>query len=173
MTDESKGESKLETTHLDKDRSVVLTTAQRRAGLYTVFAMLVLLGYFLYLQITNSGFFTDEFKWPEMLALYIPILLSMAAPIQRFITGKADSATAIEAVADFSMAIGALILLVTFPFDFSHLADPLPANMQFLFSWITDTVGKVILVLQIVIGSLSGLAKTRDYYRMKRENSTA
>jgi type IV secretory pathway VirB2 component (pilin) len=150
-----------------------LSPGQRRAGLYSAFLMLVLLGYFLYLQWTDTGFFTDEFKWPEMLALYVPILLSMAPPIQRYITGRRDSAHLLEAVADFSLAVGSLVLWIVFPFDFSHLADPLPANVQFLIGWINNNIARIILILQVIIGALSGIAQLRDYYRVKRKESTS
>lgn len=146
----------------------MLTPAQRRAGLYSVFLLIVLLGFFLYLQLSDSGFFTEAFKWPEMLALYVPILLSMAAPIERFIVGRRDSGILLEAIADYALGIGSLILWIVFPFDFSHLAEALPANMQFLLGWINNTIGKIILLLQVVIGLLSGVAKTRDYVRMRR-----
>ena len=145
-----------------------LSTGQKRAGLYSAFLMLVLLAFFLYHQWANTGFFTEEFKWPEMLALYVPILLSMAPPIQRYITGRRDSANLLEAIADFSLAIGSFILWYVFPFDFSHLADPLPANIQFMVSWINDNIGRIILLVQVVIGSLSGLAKLRDHLRETR-----
>ncbi len=155
-----------------KKDSDQLSPGQRRAGLYSAFLMLVLLGYFLYLQWTNSEFFTDEFKWPEMLALYVPILLSMAPPIQRYFTGRRESSHLLEAVADFSLAIGSLVLWIVFPFDFSHLADPLPANVQFLVSWINDNIARIILLLQVIIGGLSGIAQLRDYYRVKRKATT-
>ncbi len=158
-------DSELETQPPQPKSPEMLTTAQRRAGLYTVFAMLVLLGFFLYSQVTQTGFFTAAFKLPQMLALYAPIVLSIVPPIQRFIQGRRDSGLAMEAVSDFSLAIGSLVLVITFPFDFSHLTDPLPANAQFLFSWINNTIGKVILIAQVVIGTLSGIARTRDYLR--------
>jgi hypothetical protein len=151
-----------------KKENELLTPNQRLAGLFSAFLMLVLLGFFLYHQVMNTGFFTDEFKWPEMLALYVPILISMTPPIQRFIKGRRDSAIGLEAATDFSLAIGSLILFIVFPFDFSHLVDPLPANMQFLFGWINDTVGKVILILQVIIGTLSGIARTRDYAKINK-----
>jgi hypothetical protein len=156
----------------DNKNAGMLTLAQRRAGLVSAFLMLVLLGFFLYHQVTNTGFFTDEFKWPEMLALYVPILISMVPPIQRFIEGRRDSGLAMEAVTDLSLAIGSLVLWIVFPFDFTHLADPLPANAQLMFSWINNTVGRLILLVQVIIGTLSGLARLRDYRRHIRTNSS-
>src|SRR5512137_1033191 len=95
-----------------KQETDLLTPNQRRAGLFSAFLMLVLLGFFLYHQVKHTGFFTEEFKWPEMLALYVPILISMTPPIQRYIQGRRDSAIGLEAATDFSLAIGSLILLI-------------------------------------------------------------
>jgi hypothetical protein len=110
-----------------KKDSGQLSPGQRRAGLYNAFLMLVLLVFFLYHQWANTGFFTTEFQSPEMLALDIPILLSMAPSIQRFFCASRNSANLLEAAADFSLAGGSLVLWIVLPSDFSHLAGPLPA----------------------------------------------
>jgi hypothetical protein len=149
-----------------------MTTAQRWAGLYVVILMLLLLAFFLYHQFTQTGFFTDKFKWQEMIALYAPIIIAMAPPIQRAIQGKRNAARPLEAATDFSLALGSLWLWNHFPFDFAHLGDVLPATMGHAFDWINNNVGRFILLLQIVTGSISGLGMLVSYFRERKKVSS-
>jgi hypothetical protein len=144
----------------------ILTMPQRWAGLYTDVLMLLLLAFFIYHQRINSGFFTDAFGVLPMLALYLPIVISLAPPLQRLFQGKRNPARPLEAVTDLSLAIGSAVLLAYFPFEFSHLADPFPPEMRFAFAWITNDIGRAILILQVVIGSISALSTMYSYLRV-------
>jgi hypothetical protein len=55
-----------------------------------------------------------------------------------------------------SAALAGLWLLQVFPFDFTHLADVLPAELQLLLAWMSDGVGKLLL-LQVAVGVLAAL----------------
>ncbi len=154
--DDQKGEKKM-------------TPARRWGGLYTVGLMVLLLVFFAYHQWKRTGFFTDKFGPSEMLALYAPILISMAPPIQRAIQGQTNPARPLEAASDLSLAIGSIWLWNNFPFNFVHLADPFPTAMHFAFAWLTNDVGRVILLLQIVIGSISALGTIAAYLSERRK----
>jgi hypothetical protein len=144
----------------------ILTMPQRWAGLYTDVLMLLLLAFFVYHQHINSGFFTEAFGVLPMLALYVPIVISLAPPLQRLFQGRRNPARPLEAITDLSLAIGSACLLAYFPFDFSHLADPFPPEMRFAFAWITNDIGRVILILQLVIGLISALSTMYSYLKV-------
>jgi hypothetical protein len=146
-----------------------LTPAQRWAGLYTDLLMLLLLAFFAYHQWAKTGFFTAKFGWAEMLALYAPIVISLAPPLQRLIQGQRNPARPLEAFTDLSLAVGSIWLLNHFPFDFSHIADPFPAMMRFAFAWLTNNVGRFILLLQIVIGFISATATIASYISARKK----
>ncbi len=145
-----------------------LTQPQRWAGLYTTGLMALLLIFFALHQSMHSGFFTSRFGYAEQIALYVPIILAMLAPIQRLIQGKRNPARPLEALTDLSLAIGSLWLWNHFPFSFSHIADIFPLRMHFAFSWITDNIGRLILLLQIVVGFLSALGTVAAYRSERR-----
>ena len=140
-----------------------MTPAKRWGGLYTVVLMSLLFVFFAYHQWKQTGFFTHEFGVPEMIALYLPIILSMVPPIQRAILGRVNPSRPVEASADLLMAIGSLWLWHVFPFNFAHIADIFPARMFFAFTWLTDGVGKIILILQVVVGFISALSIIASY----------
>ena len=152
----------------NKDKGT-MTPARRWAGLYTVALMLLLLVFFAYHQWKKISFFTDNFGTVEMIALYGPILISIGAAIQRAIQGRSNPARPLEAASDLSLAIGSIWLWNHFPFNFAHLADPFPSAMRFAFAWITDSVGRFILLLQIVIGFISALSTIVSYLSEHRK----
>jgi len=147
----------------------MMTPARRWAGLYTVVLLLLLLVFFAYHQWKKTGFFTDNFGPVEMLALYGPIVISMAAPVQRAIQGRSNPARPSEVVSDLSLATGSIWLWNHFTFNFAHLADPFPSSMRFAFAWITDNVGRFILLLQIVIGFISAFSTIVSYISEHRK----
>lgn len=141
----------------------ILTPPGRLGELVLVAFMFVLFGFFVYHQTTNTGFFTDKFGTLEMLALYGPILLGMAAPLSRALTGHRNPARPLEALGSLALALGSLWLLVVFPFDYTHLADPLPQGTRFIMSWISDNIGRLFLILQIIIGPIAAVIQMIKY----------
>ncbi|OGN97889.1 MAG: hypothetical protein A2Z71_07595 [Chloroflexi bacterium RBG_13_50_21] len=158
-------------SHEKKDVET-LSIPQRWAGLYTVILMLLLLAFFIFHQLKNTGFFTDKFGWTDMLALYGPILISLGPPIQRLIQGRRNPARPLEAATDLSLAVGSLWLKYNFPFEFAHLADPFPFAMRFAFGWITNDIARWILLLQVIIGFLSSASTITTYVRVRRKQSS-
>ncbi len=155
-------------TVVEKTDKEVLTTGQRWVELISVVAMLLLFGFFVYHQVAHTGFFTAKFGAVEMFCLYGPILVSLAAPVVRAVNGRRNPARPLDVATYLFLAIAALWLLMVFPFNFSHLADALPATIRFILSWITNDIGKVILILQVIIGPISAFLTTRAYLSFRR-----
>lgn len=144
---------------MEKDREHLGLSERITEVVFTTLAMMLVFGFFLAHQLGNTGFFTAEFGIREMLALYGPMVLTLAAPITRAATGSRNLGRPMEAVANAALAIGSLWLFFVFPFDFSHLADVLPAAIQFPFRWITDGIARIVLALQVLIGTLTAIGK--------------
>lgn len=145
-----------------------MSSARRLGGLYTIGLMVLLLLFFAIHQRQNTGFFTDKFGIPEMVALYLPILTSMAAPLLRLIQGRNDPARLAELVSDLCVAVGSLWLWETFPFNFARIGNVFPATIHFVFTWLNDNIGRIILLLQIIIGFISALATAGSYLTERR-----
>ena len=131
--------------------------------------MVLLLIFFFYHQLKHTGFYTAKFGLAEMVALYLPILISMIPPILRVALGRPNPAQFADIVSDLCLTIGSIWLRHTFPFNFAHIADVFPSALNFAFGWLNDNVGRFILLLQIVIGSISALASTATYLRARKE----
>jgi hypothetical protein len=139
-------------------REIVSLPQRVAEPVFSVITVTLLCGFFAAHQLTNTGFFTAQFGPADMLCVYGPILLTFAAPFMRALTGRRNPGRPLEAVANVCAALAALWLLHMFPFDFTRFADVFPAQLQFLFAWVSDGIGKIALVLQVVIGALSALA---------------
>jgi hypothetical protein len=158
-------------TVVQKTDEQVLTTSSRWVELIIVVAMLLLFGFLAYHQLANTGFFTATFGSLEMFSLYGPILLSLASPVARALNGRRNPARPFEVATNLFLAIGSLWLLIVFPFNFSYLADPLPGAIRFVLSWITNDIGKVALILQVIVGPISALLTTFKYLSVRRRET--
>lgn len=152
----------------EKTDKEVLTTPQRWGELISVFPMLLLFSFFVYHQVANTGFFTAKFGALEMFCLYGPILLSLVAPVVRAVSGRRNPARPFDIATYLFLAIAALWFLMVFPFNFSHLADALPGAFHFVLAWITNDIGRVFLILQVIIGPISAILTTRKYLSLRR-----
>jgi len=158
---------------MDKSHPGSMSAWQRWRGLYVTVLMLLLLAFFAYHQWKKTGFFTAQFKLPEMVCLYLPIIISLVPPFMRTIQGRRNPTRPVEAASDVFLAIGSIWLRSSFPFDFTHLADPFPASWHSAFTWLTNDVGRFILLLQIVVGFISAGAIIATYLSTRREETRA
>jgi hypothetical protein len=133
--------------------------------------MLLLFGFLAYHQIANTGFFTAKFGMLEMVCLYGPILLGITAPAVRAWTGYRNPARPFEAAASLFLAVGSLWLVIVFPLNYAHLADALPSTIRFVLAWVTDDIGKAVLVLQVIIGPISALLTIWKYLSIRHRES--
>lgn len=157
----------------DNEHPGRMSAWQRWGGLYVTALMSLLLAFFAYHQWKKTGFFTANFRLPDMIALYLPIFVSLVPPILRAIQGQRNPSRPVEAAGDVLLAIGSLWLRSSFPFDFAHLADPFPTSWRFSFAWLTNDVGRFILLLQIVVGFISAVAIIATYLSTRREEARA
>jgi hypothetical protein len=161
---EAEHEMKTAVEQTDKE---VLTTGQRWGEFISIVAMLLLCGFFVYHQVAHTGFFTATFGALEMICLYGPILFSLAAPGVRAVSGRRNPARPFDVATYVFLAMAALWFLRVFPFNFSHLADALPGAVHFVLAWITNDIGKVCLILQVIIGPISAILTTRNYLSLR------
>ena len=161
------------TTRTQNADQEALNTAQRWLEILIIVALLLLFGFFAYHQVTNTGFFTAQFGSVEMVCLYGPIVLAIAAPIVRALTGRRNPARPLEAASSLLTAITAVWFLIVFPFNFAHFADALPGGFRFVLAWVTGDIAKILLVLQIILGPVSACVTIWHYLSLRwREPTT-
>lgn len=132
--------------HIRRDRNI-LTIPDRAGEIAGIFLTLLVVSFFVYHQTTNTGFMTSAFGSIATLLFYGSFVLSIITSIARAAIGRRDKARPFEFASNVFTAIAALWFLSVFPFNFAHLADPLPSFMRFILSWISNGIGWVIILL--------------------------
>lgn len=155
----------------EQSEKEVLTPAQRGGEVISLVVMLLVFGFFADHQVAHTGFYTAKFGTMEMVCLYGPMLLSLVAPIVRAVTGRRNPARPFEVVTNVFLAIAAVYLLLVFPFNFAHLADALPAAFHFVLAWITDGIGRAVLILQIIVGTIWAGVSAWQYLSVRRRET--
>ena len=132
----------------------IMTIPERIGEFVGIFFILLITAFFAYHLSRNTGFMTSDFGMTGAIFLFGSAALSIVSSGARAVIGKRDKARPFELVSAIYSAIASFWFLTVFPFNFAHLADPLPSYLRFILSWISNSIGWVILLLA-VIGSIA------------------
>ena len=137
----------------EKKKVDSMTLSERRGELVGIAAILLVSLFFIYHQVANTGFFTSGFGIVEAFLFYGAAAVAILASLMRAITGRKSGSRPFELGSAIFWMFTSIWLLVTFPFNFAHLADALPAFLRFALAWVSNDIGWVILLLS-TLGSL-------------------
>jgi hypothetical protein len=145
-----------------------LSAPQRFGEVVGLLFSLLPIAYFMYSFAAGTGFFTSAFGPWEQFWFFAPMFVSLAAPLVRALVGRRNAARPFQILSNVLLAVGSWVLLVVFPFDFSHLGDALPWGLSFMLNWVPDWLGRVGLVLAIVGGTIGALSTTWRFISASR-----
>ena len=131
----------------------ILTIPERAGELVGIVVVILVAAFFAYHLLNNTGFMTSSFGMAGTVLLFGSAGMSVVASGARAAIGRRDKSRPFELASGFYWAIASLWFLSVFPFDFTHLSDPLPAFLRFFVSWISNEIGWVIILLT-VLGSI-------------------
>jgi len=138
----------------DRDR---MMPGQRGGEVVSVFISFLILLFFVENQVKGTGFFTSRWGPAEQALFYGTWLVGAVVSLARAGVGRRNPVRPLDAFYGAMLVVTALWLLRVFPFDFAHFPDLLPSFIRFAFAWISDPVGRVILVLAAIGGFASML----------------
>jgi len=115
-----------------KDRLRRVGVSARESGLSSssIVIIILVIAFFLFHQMDDTGFFTDAFGPLEMALFHSVPVLGLATSTLRLIFARKNLLRPLDIAGLVLFMIAALYLLDLFPFDFSHLADPLPGLLK-------------------------------------------
>jgi cytochrome bd-type quinol oxidase subunit 2 len=106
---------------------------------------------FFYFHLTSSsGFFTSTFGAFDAALFFGINAIGIVPAVIRLVKGRKSPARFFDIINTALMLITMVYFLSKFPFDFSHLADPLPASWEFLLNWISNGLANALMVLGIL-----------------------
>lgn len=85
-----------------------------------------------------------------MFLFYAALLYGIVTTTVRGVFGRKNLARLFDTFGAGLFFIALIWLYVVFPFDFAHLADPLPRALEFLLQWISNDIARVFMVLGLI-----------------------
>lgn len=122
-----------------------LPTGERIGQGVGIVINVLVIAFFVVHQTRPTHFFTDEFRTFQMVVFYVVLVLGIVPMLVRLITNRRNDGRLWEAVNMALFAAGGLYLLVLWPFDFSHFAEPLPRALEPALEWITDSIARWVI----------------------------
>ncbi len=145
----------------------ILTPAQRFGELVSVCIILLILGFYIYHQVANTGFYASNFVGFTEVVFYGTFVLALLPALLRATIGRRNPIRPFEAAFNLISAASLIYLLAIFPFNFAHFPDALPPAIRFMFSWVSNDIAKVAIVLAILGTFISGCVNALKYLMFK------
>lgn len=121
----------------------------------TTFVTALIFGFYLAHYALSTGFFTAEFTPLLATLFFTSVLYTIVNTSAKAVIPRKDIVALVEFIgAALFTAVAAWIFLV-FPLDFTHLTDIVPVSLQFLFTWINNDIGRIIVALALIGGIIS------------------
>lgn len=90
---------------------------------------------------------------------YASILYNIVNLSSKAFTLRKDVIALVELIGTILFATVAGWVYSVFPFNFAHIADVVPAPAQFMFTWLTNDIGRIIVAL-VFVASIIALVNT-------------
>jgi hypothetical protein len=128
----------------------------------TTFFTALVFGFYMAHYAWSTGFFTPAFT-PLLASLFFAsVLYVIVNSTVKAITPRKDVVALVELIGAALFVAVAEWLFVAFPLNFTHVADVVPSPFRFALSWLTNDIGRIIVVftlLAAVIVMIVDLAK--------------
>ena len=98
-------------------------------------------------QLRGVAFFASKFGGNAQFFFYAPLFTGMALSLTKAVYGRRNGIRPLDSLNSLFLAVAAFWLLSVFPFDFTHLGDMFPTSIQFLFQWLTNNIGRALIIL--------------------------
>lgn len=129
----------------------------------------VLLWFFVAHKLHETGFYTDDFGTLEMFMLYSAGVFAVFVVVVRLILRRRNIVRPLDVASLLMLSAAHAVLLSSFPFDFEHVEDVLPDALQWTVSWMSDSIGTILLALGLIGGLIGAAFTSVMYIGVKRE----
>jgi uncharacterized integral membrane protein len=147
----------------------VLRMGERIGNIIAMFFIVFVALIFINIQVQDYGFFTGDFGLPEQIIFYGSLLYGVIPSFVRAATGRRNLGRFVDLFGSIFFILAATYLLITFPFDFTHLLDFLPSSVRPEFSWFNNDLFRLLFELAIVVSVISLVYNAILYISVRRE----
>ncbi len=134
-----------------REAAKLIPTNERISSVIFFIGFAVGFWYILALKKHESKFFTSSFNSIDEIALYSFWLVWIITAGLEGILGLRWWSRLFDSFGGILVAaLACLWLFIKFPFDFSYFSEILPTNWQWLLSWISNIVGRIVIFLSFI-----------------------
>jgi cytochrome bd-type quinol oxidase subunit 2 len=116
-------------------------------GLVGCLIVIIFFGYHLS---KPTGFFTSAFGTFGAVLFFGINIIGIIPQAVRLVKGRKNPARPFDILNSALFLVALIYFVATFPFDFSHFADPLPTSLEFLINWISNGLASALMVIGIL-----------------------
>jgi hypothetical protein len=139
------------------DHPVMLGAARVSEVVATTFFTALVFGFYVAHYVMSTGFFTSSFT-PLLAAIfYTSVLWTIVNVSFKAVTPRKDIVALVEFIGAVLFTVTATWFFVAFPLNFAHVADVVPGSLQFMFTWLTNDIGRILVAL-VFVASIIALA---------------
>jgi hypothetical protein len=122
----------------------------------TVFFTILVLGFYMAHYFWSTGFFTGAFTPLLAVVFFAAVLSTIATAAGKALTPRKEIVALVELIGAVLLAVTAYWFFVAFPLDFVHVADVVSVQLQFLLTWMTNEIGRIIVAI-VMLASMIAL----------------
>jgi hypothetical protein len=139
------------------EHPIMLGAARVSQVVATTFFTVLVFGFYMAHYVLSTGFFTSAFTPLLATIFYGSVLWAIVNVSFKVAIARKDILALVEFIGAVLFAVTAAWFFVAFPLNFAHVADVVPGSLQFLFTWITNDIGRIIVAL-VFVASIITLA---------------
>jgi len=121
----------------------------------TAFVTTLIFGFYMAHYAWSTGFFTSAFTPSLAFPFFASVLYVLVNTTFKVATPRKDVVALVEMVGALLFVTVAAWVFIAFPLDFAHVADVIPAPFQFLLSWLTNDIGRILVALVLLAGVIA------------------
>jgi hypothetical protein len=144
-----------------------MRVSQRVGEIIGVFIAIIIFLFLYENQLRGAAFFTSSFGSLAQFYFYAPLFTGMILSFARAGYGRRNPIRPFDCLNNLFLAVAAFWLFSAFPFDFSRFGEMFPSSIQFIFGWLNNDIGHILLAFAGIV-SLTNLVYTLFLYSAVR-----
>jgi type IV secretory pathway VirB2 component (pilin) len=162
-------QSKWFTAQVEREASrEVLSLGERIGEAMGLVISVIFIAFVAIHQTRPTGFFIGDSVGTDAAIIYIVVAIGMVPAALRLVLGRRNMVRPLEAFGMAAFGAAAVYFLITFPFDMSRFAQPLPRSLEFLIDWIPESLAKAMLVIGLIACAFFAPFTYRMHVSVKR-----
>ena len=121
----------------------------------TTFFTALVFGFYMAHYAWSTGFFTSGFTPALATLFFLSVLYVIVNSVAKAVTARKDVVALVELIGAVLFLAVAAWFFAAFPLNFAHVADVLPVPVQFLLTWLTNDIGRILVALVLLAAAIA------------------